>query len=584
MAVCTWDNCFRQTEKVRGKELKSYLRLVTIAWGFGAMFFGATGGTALPELSKQLGAPQWFFGLLGAAPFLGLVPQLPVSWLIERTGRRKWLFITTCTTHRLLFLFIALIPFIVPAEWETLRLGALITTLVGSWILGGFAGPTWNGWMGDMIPPRIRGRYWAFRRRVGLITTMAAALIAGQFIDYAAGTRMGTEGGIAVVFGIAAIFGSIDVLLFMFIPEIPKRISPVRLSWRQLIAEPLMDRSFRQLMTYWFLLNFANAGLISTFFQRNLREVVEMKNSWVNFVLVVSPSIGWYMAVKWWGRARDRWGNKPILVLASAAVVINPLIWCLIRPEWAWVGLLIPIYGGFVWAGIDMALCNALLGFSGGGRVSSYPALAAIISGLGGIAGPLLAGALGQMMTGWQMQVGPFTFISYHALFVLGAAMQALTVLLARRIEEPQARSTREVLRVLYENASAASRVLSYVPRRVASVPMGGITSTEPRREGPDLAAAGEVLAGAQLVLASHAAVQEATGGRSGSGQTGGQRQAYWYRSGQNVYTPRIGRHTHNNPYPSSYDDYISQLIEMAGKELEEHARQLEMEKAAAGR
>jgi MFS family permease len=566
MSVCAWDNCFRQTKEVHGAELRSYLRLVTIAWGFGAVFFGATGGTALPELAKTLGAPQFFFGLLGAAPFLGLVPQLPVSWLIERTGRRKWLFICTCTIHRLIFLAIAMIPFVVPAEWRVVRLSALILTLVGSWVLGGFAGPTWNGWMGDMIPSRIRGRYWAFRRRVGLITTMAAALIAGWFIDYSASTRLGTAGGIAMVFAIASLFGAIDPLLFMFIPEIPKRISQVRMTWGKLIASPLKDRAFLQLMLYWFLLNFANAGIIGTFFQRNLREVVRMENSWVNFVLVISPSIGWYMAVKWWGRARDRWGNRPILVLTSAAVVINPLLWCLVRPEWAWTGLVIPIYGGFVWAGIDMALCNALLGFSGGGRVSSYPALAAIISGLGGILGPLAAGVLGQWLGDWHIQIGGLTFVSYHLLFAIGAGLQLMTVPLALRIEEPEAHSMREVLRVLYDNTTPMTRVMTYIPRRVVSLPLSMIGWEGTGRPGPDLEAAGELLASAKVLLASPPTYPN----QAGNGQNGISRHGSW--RGSSSHAPRIGRQTCNNPHPCSYDDYIHQLIEMASREMEEHA------------
>lgn len=560
MAVCAWDNCFRQAKEVHGSELKRYLRLITVAWGFGAMFFGAIGGTALPELAKSLGAPQFFFGLLGAAPFLGLVPQLPVSWLIERTGKRKWLFITTCASHRLLFLLIALIPFVVPQEWRNVRLGALITTLIGSWVLGGFAGPTWNGWMGDMIPSRIRGRYWAFRRRVGLVTQMVAALIAGWFIDYSSRTSLGTQGGIAVVFAIAAVLGSVDVLLFSFIPEIPKKIAKIRLTWGELIASPLKDRAFLQLMSYWFLLNFANAGMIGTFFQRNLREVVKMDNSWVNFVLVISPCIGWYIAVKWWGQARDRWGNRPVLVLASAAVVINPLIWCLIRPEWKWVGLFLPIYGGFVWAGIDMALCNAMLAISGGGKVSSYPALAAIISGLGGILGPLVAGVLGQWLTGWQVQIGGLTFGSYHLLFVMGSGLQALTVPLAMRIEEPQAHSTREVLRHLYGNVSAATQVLTYVPRRIASLPLVALGRSEARAE---MESASPALVGAT----GH-------GAQTGNWHYGGSLSRNQRRSGQGIGI-------HNGVYPGNYNDYLQQLIDLAGKELTEHARQVQ---GAAGK
>lgn len=554
MSVCTWDNCFRETKEVRGAELRNYLRIVTIAWGFGAIFFGAIGGTALPELSKMMGAPQFFFGLLGAAPFLGLVPQLPVSWLIEKTGKRKWLFIATCTTHRLLFLLMALIPFVIPQTWRTARLTALITTLYGSWVLAGCAGPTWNGWMGDMIPPRIRGRYWAFRRRVGLISSMLAALIAGWFIDYSAGTRLGVHGGISVIFAIAALLGSVDVLLFMFVPEIKKTVRGVNLTWRQLVAEPLQDRGFRQLMTYWFLLNFANAGIIGTFFQRNLREICQMQNWMVNAVLVVSPSIGWYMAVKWWGRARDRWGNKPILVLSSAAIVINPLIWCLVRPEYRWVGLVIPVYGGFVWAGIDMALCNALLGFSGGGRISSYPALTSIISGLGGILGPLVAGLLGQALGDWQIHVGPFTFVSYHMLFVMGASLQALTVPLALRIDEPAARSTREVLRVLYENATAMTRIFGYMPRRAAAVPVGG-----PDTEGRGLPAMATAIA-----RDNHRGVRFYSTGRLYARQWSGRDSSI-----------------HNGVHSSSYNDYIMQLIEQAGREITEHAREASMKNSA---
>lgn len=551
MSVCAWENCFRQTKEVRGKELKSALRLVTIAWGFGATFFGAIGGTALPELAKSLDAPQFFFGLLGAAPFLGLVPQLPVSWLIERTGRRKWMFITTCATHRLLFLLIAAIPFVLPESWRTVRLAALITTLFGSWIFAGAAGPTWNGWMGDMIPARIRGRYWAFRRRVGLVTQMAAALIVGWFIDYSAGTRLGTQGGIALALALAAPLGAVDVLLFTFIPEIPKKIAKVQMTWSQLIAEPLKDRSFRQLMTYWFLLNFANSGLIGTFFQRNLREIVQMNNSWVNAVLVVTPCVGWYMAVKWWGRARDRWGNKPILVVASAAVVINPLIWCLIRAEWKTVGLFVPIYGGFVWAGIDMALCNALLGFSGSGRVSSYPALASIISGLGGILGPLAAGVIGQALGSGYVDFGPVHIPSYHVLLILGAILQAATVPLALRIEEPSARPTREVLRVLYENAAAMTRILGTVPRRAAGFP---------------------VLSGQSTGQSSVAIAEVVTANPYGNGYHG----TTYHGIGQ-IYTRQwSGRNSNlsGGVSPSSYNDYIRKLVSEAGKQMQEHARE----------
>ncbi len=303
-------------------------------------------------------------------------------------------------------------------------------------------------------------------------------------------------------------------------------------------------------MAYWFLLNFANAGIFGTFFQRDLREIVLMNNSWVNAVLVVMPCIGWYMAVKWWGRARDRWGNKPILVVASIAVATRPLAWCLVLPGTKFLGLLIPIYGGFVWAGIDMALCNALFEFSGQGRVSSYPALASIISGLGGIIGPLIAGLLGQWLGMGYVQIGPFHLPSYHVLFILGAALQAITIPLALRIEEPSAASTKEVLRALYANAAAMTRTFGYFPRRLAASPLMMMSSRTQREWQP----------AAQAPAIAHAQVSRVTT-RHGMSQ---------------LYTRQSG--IYNGVHPSNYNDYITQLVEQAGKEI---ADQLRARKAA---
>ncbi len=272
-----------------------------------------------------------------------------------------------------------------------------------------------------------------------------------------------------------------------------------------------------------------------------------MSNSCVNLVLIVSPAVGWYMAVKWWGRARDRWGNKPILVLSSSAIVVSPLIWCLIRPEWAWVGLIIPVYAGFIWAGIDMAWCNSVLHFSGDGRISSYPALTSIISGAGGIAGALVAGTIGQALGSWHTQIGPLTFSSYHVLFVLGAAFQSLAVVLALRIEEPAARSTREVLRILYENASAMTRTLGYVPRRALSIPPIAYSPAWTNRLRTPATNGDGINRGVTFYGV----------GRLYSGQ--------W--PGRNNGIP-------DGVHPTNYNDYLSQLVEQAGREIAEHVRE----------
>ncbi|HUW83239.1 MAG TPA: MFS transporter [Phycisphaerae bacterium] len=465
---------FEEAERLRGPRLRRSLQLVTAAWGFGAFFFAATGGTALPELAKELGGTPFFYGLLGAVPFLATGIQLPVCWIIERTRRRKWLFVCCVGLQRLLWLAVAALPLLLPSgpEWRDVRLATLLLVYFLAFSLGAVGNPTWMGWMADLIPPRIRGRYWAFRRRVGLLVSVPTALLSGWFIDRASSGSLGLPNGLAIVFTVAAICGTIDILLFALVPEIPKQPSEVRLTWTNLVLSPLRDRSFRRYLYFSTLLLFSTGGMIGHFLQRNLREVVQMSNMTVNVVLLIAPSVGWYLSCGWWGRACDRWGNRPVLIVASTCVIPLAAMWCLITPGLWWVGPLIPLAGGMAWSGLELASTNIMLGFAEGGRLSSYQAIGSIVAGIGGVCGPLLAGTIAQVLTGWSVRIGPLTLVNYHVLFLLSSLLRCLVVPLARRLEEPGARPARDVLRLTAGNVFNATRSFVLMPIRMVGWPV----------------------------------------------------------------------------------------------------------------
>jgi len=476
---------FAEAERLQGRDLKRSLRLITLAWAFGAVFFSATGGTSLPELAKLLGATPFFYGLLGAVPFAATAIQLPVCWIVERTRRRKWLFITCVSGQRILWLVIALLPFVIPRtpEWRTVRLGALLVVYFLAACLGWVGNPTWMGWMADLIPPRIRGRYWAFRRRVGLLISAPTALASGWFIDYSARTGLGVDRGLAIVFTVAAICGTIDVLLFTFIPEIPKRPLQEKLTWRLLLATPLKDQAFRRYLYFSVTLTFATVGLVGHFLQRNLREVVLLDNTMVNATLLIAPSIGSYLAVGWWGRAADRWGNRPIITIATLGSAPLPALWCVVTPELKWLAPLITFLGGVFWSGLELALTNTLLGFAEGNRVSSYQAVSSIMTAVGGVAGPLLAGTLMQLLSGWHYELGPIRLVSYHVLFLISAAMRLLAVVLSRQIIEPKAKRAHDILRIMAANIYNATRSLVLAPLRVVGWPPRATVPVQPGEE-----------------------------------------------------------------------------------------------------
>jgi len=479
MAVGLWDNLARQTDQLGGTELRRSLRLVTLGASLAAAFFGMTGGTALPEMADLLGAEPKHFGWLGAIPFAAAAVQLPVSWIVEHTRRRKWLFITCVGLHRALYLIIAALPFLLPAaqEWRGVRLSCLLATFFMSATLACVSNPTWWGWMADMIPSKIRGRYWAHRRRMYIVVSIPSAIFAGWFIDYATGLfpqnpDFGRGIGLAVVIALGAIAGVADILLFMFIPEIPKPPREHPLTVRNLVATPLRDVDFRRYVLFSALITFATAAMMGPFVQRNAREVVQMTNWQTNLAMIVAPQIGAFLAVGWWGRARDRWGNRPVLVLGTIMVIPLAAAWVLATPNLWWIGPLITMCGGAAWVGIEIGSTNILMDFAGGGKMSSYQAVNSIVAGIGGFCGPFLAAWVVHSLADWRWQIGPIVLINYHVLFILSSLLRIFCVPLARRIHEPQARRTSEVLRFLVADIYSGTRSAVFLPARVCSWPL----------------------------------------------------------------------------------------------------------------
>src|SRR6185369_7173973 len=97
--------------------------------------------------------------------------------------------------------------------------------------LGAAGGPAWLSWMADIVPERVRGKYFSRRRQWGILSAIPAAWIAGWLLDRPEVTQA-TNGSLitltwcAVIFLCSAIFGIIDIAMFHWVDEIPSRPHP----------------------------------------------------------------------------------------------------------------------------------------------------------------------------------------------------------------------------------------------------------------------------------------------------------------------------------------------------------------------
>jgi hypothetical protein len=78
---------------VRGPELRSNLRVVTIAWMYGIVWMVCIGGSHVYSFCRIIGFNNFEIGLMAAIPCLATLSQLIAATLIERTGLRKHQFL-----------------------------------------------------------------------------------------------------------------------------------------------------------------------------------------------------------------------------------------------------------------------------------------------------------------------------------------------------------------------------------------------------------------------------------------------------------------------------------------------------------
>ena len=205
---------------VRGRLLRRNLRTVTLAWMIGSVWMAIIAGSRTTIFGRMLGFNNFHFGLMAPIPFLATFGQLPAAILIERTGLRKYQFVYFMTLSRMLWLAVAAIPLVLPIPSRP-AVWTMMGILAASSFLGSLAVPAWWMWMGDLIPRRVRGRYFGARQRWSQLIRIPMIIVIGIVLDgLTVGGRAMTAAeqpallwAICGVFAFAALCGMADTLM-----------------------------------------------------------------------------------------------------------------------------------------------------------------------------------------------------------------------------------------------------------------------------------------------------------------------------------------------------------------------------------
>jgi MFS family permease len=410
--------------------IRRWLALASVEGAFANVFVILTGGVFLTGLALFSGANDVTIGLLAAIPFLAQVAQLLSAFLIDRTGYRKPITIWASVVARQIWWI--LVPLLLLAG--RVRTDMLLGIVTVSSIALMIANPAWMAWMADLVPPRIRGRYFGFRSTAVAVTTLLATIFGGLILDhFQAIDKMNV--GFAVIVTTAGTFALAAAILLNKIPDSPPEEIRVPFHWARLIA-PFRDTHFRQLVSAFSFWNLA-VGIAAAFYAVHMLTHLGMRFTQI----AIYSSMTSIVAIglnRPWGKLIDRFGSKPIIVLCALGLTIVPLIWWIPRPGSVWILWFEAVYSGALWTGFNLGVFNIPIAASPREGRTMFLAAFSVVSGAAFFVASLAGGVLAESWSEVHWHMGRQIIVNYHLLFALSALLRLVGVILFMRVREPR--------------------------------------------------------------------------------------------------------------------------------------------------
>ncbi|HWB01102.1 MAG TPA: MFS transporter, partial [Pirellulales bacterium] len=234
-------------------------------------------------------------------------------------------------------------------------------------------------WWADLVPRRIRGRFFARRNMWQLAVLVPAVWASGKFVDY---WKLHHADAAMVGYGIVTAAGAC-FLLGSLIPlfKLPERLGPfgrtmastrpISAPWAgaSAVASTFRTPAFRRVLAFgaWFSIANGLTQAAQNIYPKTVLEITLAQQA----MLVVAMRLGQVGYSACVGPFSDRYGNRPALIISQALQAAGILFFCAAtpaHPQWfygAWI-----LWSAF--AGLNICIPSLLLKIAPCGQTSAY--------------------------------------------------------------------------------------------------------------------------------------------------------------------------------------------------------------------
>lgn len=389
------------------------------------------GGKYLTEFALRLGANAFHIGLISALPFILQPATIISSYLCNQIGSRKKVTIAGVFLARCIWFTV--IPLIIFKKYLGDHTIIVFTIFYALMALGGaLSGNAWILWMKDVVPEKIRGRYFGFRTAVLSFLTIVIDYIASMSRDNFKELNK-TDLFYLIFFTIAFLAAIINIRLIKgrYEPKIQPSESPSPVS---IIREFFKNKKFLPLSRAMIFWNFG-VGISSPFFSVHMLTILDMNfvQIWVYTLLALIFGFAFNFI---WGYLMDKAGCKPVILFNAMLISAIPLLWLIATKK-----NIVPVYidaviTGICWTGFNLAMFNVPMSFISKKDDSFLLSLFLAISGLSFGLGSIAGGIIAYHLRFWVVTVFGHVLINYHILFFASAIIRGIGAFLLKDIQD----------------------------------------------------------------------------------------------------------------------------------------------------